>query len=135
MAKLPTPANHPTADVIIYDGECQFCTQQVRRLHRWDGKNRLAFTSLHDESVATHYPDLSHEELMQAMVLIDQKDQRHRGAAAVRVISRRLPRLWILAPLLHIPFSMPLWRAGYSWLAKRRYRLNCDDSNCDTHFR
>ena len=86
MAKLPTPADHPTADVIIYDGECQFCTRQVGRLHRWDGKNRLAFISLHDESVAAHYPDLSHEELMQAMVLIDQRGQRYHGASAVRVI-------------------------------------------------
>jgi predicted DCC family thiol-disulfide oxidoreductase YuxK len=135
MAKLPIPADHPTADIIIYDGKCQFCTRQVHRLHRWDGKNRLAFISLHDESVAEHYPDLSQEELMQAMVLIDSKDQRHHGAAAVRVISRRLPRLWILVPLLHIPFSMPLWRAGYQWLAQRRYRLNCDDDNCDIHFR
>ncbi len=133
MAKLPTPADYPTADIIIYDGECQFCIQQVQRLYRWDGKNRLTFISLHDQSVAENYPDLSHEELMQAMVLIDQKNQRHHGAAAVRVICRRLPRLWSLVPLLHIPFTMPLWRRGYKCLAQRRYGLKCDDGNCEIH--
>ncbi len=131
---LPNPSEYPNAEVIIYDGHCQFCTRQVSRLNRWDGKNRLAFISLHDEFTATAYPDLTKTQLMEAMYLIDKTDNRHRGAAAIRVISRRLPKLWPLAILLHLPFSLPLWRWGYHQIAKRRYRLNCDGGTCAIHF-
>ena len=131
---LPTPSHYPDAEVVIYDGHCQFCTQQVRRLHRWDGKNRLSFISLHDDQVADNYPVLIYEQLMQALYLIDKRENPHRGAAAIRIISRRLPRLWPLAILLHIPFTLPLWNWGYRQIAKRRYQLNCDSGTCDTHF-
>ncbi|HCA49167.1 MAG TPA: DUF393 domain-containing protein [Planctomycetaceae bacterium] len=131
---LPTPHNWPDTDVVIYDGQCSFCTKQVTKLHRWDGKNRLSFISLHDDFVAEHYPDLSHDEMMQAMYIVDQKGRRHRGAAALRVISRRLPRLWPLAILLHIPLTLPLWQWGYRQVARRRYRLSCDNGSCELHF-
>ena len=131
---LPTPHNWPDTDVVIYDGQCSFCTKQVTKLHRWDGKNRLSFISLHADFVAKHYPDLSHDEMMQAMYLVDQKGRRHRGAAALRVISRRLPRLWPLAILLHIPLTLPLWQWGYRQVARRRYRLSCDNGSCELHF-
>ncbi len=49
---LPTPADFPAADVVIYDGHCKFCRAGVTRLQWLDGKNRLAFLSLHDPEVA-----------------------------------------------------------------------------------
>jgi predicted DCC family thiol-disulfide oxidoreductase YuxK len=132
---LPTPHDHPNAEVVIYDGHCQFCTAQVRRLHRWDGKKRLAFISLHDPFVADHYPDLSIEQMMQALYFIDRYERRHRSASAIRVISRRLPKLWPLALLLHIPLTLPIWNWGYQQIAKRRYRLTCESDACEIHFK
>ena len=143
---LPGPWDHPEADVVIYDGQCVFCTGQVRNLKRWDGRDRLAFVSLHDPFVAEHFPDLSHQQLMEQLYLIPATDegygqQRLGGAAALRYLSRKLPRLWILAPLMHIPFSLPLWQWGYKQVAKRRYRIAgrqgeaCDeDGTCELHF-
>ena len=131
---LPTPRELPHAEVVIYDGNCQFCKRQVGRLNRWDGKQRLAYISLHDDFVATEYTDLTKDEMMKAMYFIDRKGNRHRGASALRVISRRLPRLWPLAVLLHIPLTLPLWSWVYHQIAKRRYRLNCDTGGCAIHF-
>ena len=130
---LPTPSQYPNAEVVIYDGACQFCTRQVEKLNRWDGKQRLAYVSLHDESIVSTYPDLTKNELMEAIYLIDKCSKRHRGAVALRVISRRLPKLWLLAGLLHIPFSLPAWNWIYRQIAKRRYRLNCDTEACAIH--
>ena len=135
MPPLPNPADHPAAEVLIYDGHCQFCTKQVRRICGWDGKNRIAFLSLHDPVVAQLYPDLSHDEMMKAMVIVDHTGKYHRGAAAIRRLTIRLPRLWLLAPFLHIPFSLPIWSIGYRWIARRRYQLNCEDESCSIHFR
>lgn len=136
--QLPSPGERPEADVVIYDGQCQFCRKQVARLQRFDGRNRLAYLSLYDSEVSRRWPDLTHDALMAEMYVIDRTGQRHHGAGAIRYLSRRLPKLWWAAPLLHIPFSLPLWQAGYRWVAGMRYRWgkveDCDDGSCQVHF-
>ena len=102
---LADPADYPEADVVIFDGDCQFCQKQVLRLSRYDNnQHRLSFISLHDPRVAERYPDLTHQQLMDEMYVVTHSGQRYAGAEAVRYLSRRLPLLWIMAPLLHIPF-------------------------------
>jgi len=134
---LPTPADRPAAVVVIYDGDCRFCTGQVRRLSRWDTGGRLAYLSLHDAEVAGRYPDLTHEQLMEQMYVVDHSDWRHGGAAAFRYLTRLLPRLWPLAPLMHLPFSLPLWQWIYRQVARRRYRIagksSCENDTCRVH--
>ena len=136
---LPSPTSSPNADLVIYDGSCNFCSSQVMNLSRLDGKRRLAFISLHDPFVTEHFTDLTHQQLMEQMYLVDQSGHRHGGAEAFRYLTRRLPILWILAPLLHLPFSLPLWRWGYKQVAKRRYRWgkvdDCASGSCEVHFK
>ena len=139
---LPTPAENPNADIVIFDGHCKFCTGQVQRLARWDGSGRrLAFLSLHDPEVAKRFPDLTYDQLMEEMVVADRRGRRHAGAAAFKYLTTRLPRLYALAPLMHLPFTMPLWRWGYKQVAKHRYLLMgkttgaCDDDACKVHFK
>jgi predicted DCC family thiol-disulfide oxidoreductase YuxK len=141
---LLTPRELPSADIVIYDGQCVFCTRQVRNLQWWDGKNRLAFLSLHDEWVTKRFPELTHEQLMtQIYVIPHQHPERHYGgASALRYLSRRLPKLWFAAPLLHIPLSLPLWQWLYRIVASRRYKIagrsghECDpDGTCELHFK
>ena len=147
FSSLPSPQDRPDSDVVIFDGQCVFCRGQVERLARWDGGERLAFLSLHDPVVAERYPDLTYEQLMEQMYVVDRQGGRHGGAAAFRYLSRRLPRLWLLAPLMHLPFSLPLWQWGYRQVAKRRYRLagqnangdasqhSCEEDVCKVHFK
>lgn len=136
---LPSPAENPAGDVVIFDGHCKFCTWQVQNLARWDNKRRLAFLSLHDPEVAKRYPDLTYDQLMAAMYVVDQTGKRHGGAEALRYIATRLPRLYWLSLLMHIPFTMPLWGWGYRQIAKRRYLMGrttaCDDGACRVHFK
>jgi predicted DCC family thiol-disulfide oxidoreductase YuxK len=138
---LPTPAMLPNADVVIYDGDCNFCRSQVARLARWDGTGkRLAFISLHDPLVQERYPDLTYDMLMEQMYIVDQQGRRHAGAAAFRYLSGRLPILYALWPFLHIPFTLPLWQWGYKQVAKRRYKIMgkknaCQNGTCEIHYR
>jgi predicted DCC family thiol-disulfide oxidoreductase YuxK len=130
---LPAPDARPDADVVIYDGQCQFCQAQVARLHHWDSHGRLAFVSLHDPTVAEAYPDLTHDELMKQLYVIPQSGDRYGGAAGFQYLSRRLPRLYPLYPILNIPFTLPIWNWAYQQIAKRRYRLagkNCESDAC-----
>lgn len=120
------------ADLVIYDGKCKFCRAQVQRL-AWFGGDRLTFVSLHDERVAQRFPELSHEQLMQQMYVVTPSGKHYAGAAAVRYLSRRLPKLWFLAPLMHIPFSLPLWQFVYGQIAKSRYSFggSCEEGSCN----
>lgn len=135
---LPDPDDVPGADVVLYDGHCRFCIGQVRNMRRADLTGRLAFLSLHDIRVGERYPDLSHEQLMAQMYVIDRHGRRHGGPSALRYLTRRLPLLWPLAPLLHIPFSLPIWNWLYQQIARRRYWFGrietCDDGACQVHF-
>lgn len=137
---LPSVEDLPDADVLIFDGECSFCSSQVRKISRWSN-GRMAFISLHDPQVGKLYPDLTQEMLMKEMYLVSARGKRYSGAGVLRYLSSRLPRLWILAPLLHIPGSLGFWQWCYSQIAKRRYRISsmdghhCVSGKCDVHFK
>ena len=140
---LPDPDARPSADVVIYDGDCRFCISQVKKLRRLDRFGpRLAFLSLHDERTSQRYPDLTHEQMMEQMYVVDGRGRRHGGGDAVRYLSRRLPLLWITAPILHLPGTAALWRFLYHQVAKRRYKIAgrksgdsaCDGDACAVHF-
>jgi len=124
-------------DVVLYDGQCNFCRSQINILRRLDSRHRLDFVSLHDPRVATDYPSLTTDQLMEQMWIVTTAGVMHGGAYAVRYLSRKLPILWPIAPLLHFPFSMPLWCFLYRQIAKRRYRIagrDCDEGGtCSVH--
>lgn len=137
ITEFRDPDAGSTCDVVIWDGKCQFCRTQVERLRWFDAGDTLSYISLHDPRVGERYSNLSHEQLMDQMWVITPAGDQYGGADAGRYLSRKLPRLWWLAPLLHIPFSMPLWRWIYKKIAQRRYKISgvvCDeDGTCDLH--
>ena len=134
---LPSPQEVANPDVVIYDGHCSFCRARVKQLASLDRGRRLAFLSLHDPEVKKRYPDLTYDQLMKAMYVVDRKGGRHAGAAGFRYLSRHLPLLFPLAPLMHIPFSMPLWQWMYGLVARNRYLFGktevCEDGACKLH--
>ena len=137
---LPDPRETSSRDVMIFDGQCKFCRKQVARVRALDWGNRLSFISLHDPWVQETYPEFTHDQLMEEMVVVDVNQGKHGGAAAFRYLSRRLPTLWFLAPLMHLPFSLPLWSLIYRTIARQRYRWgrlddSCENGSCDIHFK
>lgn len=134
---LPTISDRPDANVIIFDGECRFCRKQVSRIAGWDRKGILSYISLHDPEVKLRWPDLTYDQLMKEMYLIDSDGKRFAGAYVFRWLSCRLPILWPLCPLMNIPGSMAIWKFAYSLVAKMRYRWGrieaCDEGTCKLH--
>ena len=131
-------ARKPDRDTVIYDGRCRFCQGQIATLRRLDPGGRLTFVSLHDPAVGRDFPELSPDDLLSRMYVVDTRGRAHGGADAVRYLSRRLPLLWPLALPLHVPGSLPLWQRLYAWVARHRYRIggrsesavSCDDGSC-----
>ena len=139
LAELsPDPDSERGSDreVLIYDGQCNFCRGSVRSLRMLDWTGRLSFISLHDERVGQRWPQLSYDQLMDQIWLVTRHGQTLGGADAMRYLSVRMPALWLLAPLLNLPGTMPLWRSVYRWIARNRYRIagrNCDGGTCNLH--
>jgi len=134
---IPT-SGRPARDTVLYDGQCRFCVGQITTLRRLDRGGRLEVVSLHDDRVPREFPELSRDMLMEQMFVVAPSGAAYGGAEAVRYLSRRLPLLWPLAPLLHLPGSLPLWQAGYRFVARNRYRIagrSCTDGSCSIHGR
>lgn len=122
----------PERDTVLFDGECGFCRQRVANLRWADRGHRLAFLSLHDENVARDFPEVPRARLHDEMVVIDTRGEVRGGAVAVRYLSRKLPLLWPLALVLHIPGSLPVWNWLYRLVARNRMRLGgrCEEGTC-----
>ena len=141
-APFPSPLDLPEADVVIYDGKCVFCQKSIVMLNRWVGKDQLCYVSLHDPWVAENVPDLTYDQLMKQVWLVSRKDgSKHGGAEMVRYLSTRSWKLYLAAPLMYFPKSMPLWQWLYQIVARRRYKIAnkdgepCDeDGTCRVHF-
>jgi predicted DCC family thiol-disulfide oxidoreductase YuxK len=129
MIRTATP---PARDTVLSDGACRVCRSQIALLRRLDLTGRLAFTSLHDPSVARDFPEIPPADLLEQMYVVDRSGLARGGAEAVRYLSRRLPLLWPLALPLHVPGSLPLWRSLYRFVARNRFRIagRCDDGTC-----
>ncbi|MCA9235425.1 MAG: DUF393 domain-containing protein [Planctomycetales bacterium] len=136
LVPLPTPAQRPAADVVLYDGACGICTAQVSKLPWWDCQGKLAYLSLHDPEVQQRWPDISLERLHEEMCIVDGQGRRHWGPYAIRYLTKRLRRLWWAMPALYFPGSMLVWKPLYRWIARNRYRLSgtdCPDGACSIH--
>lgn len=101
-------------------------------LRACDPGRGLAFTSLHDPSVARDFPEIAPEELHRQMYVVDRHGVARGGAEAVRYLSRRLVLLWPLALVLHVPGTMPIWRRLYAFVARHRMKIagSCTDGAC-----
>jgi predicted DCC family thiol-disulfide oxidoreductase YuxK len=136
---FPTPDERPGADfVLIFDGHCNFCRANIAWISAVD-RGRIAYLSLHDAEVHQRWPELTHQQLMDRMYLVDvNSGRKYGGAEAFRFLSKKLIALWPLAPLLHIPGSLPLWQFLYSSVARVRYKFGrieeCEDGSCNLHF-
>lgn len=132
-----TTRTHPPRDTVLYDGRCRFCRGQIAILRKVDLRGSLHFTSLHDPSVAADFPELTRDDLLSQMYVVDTRGRARGGAEAVRYLTRRLPLLWPLAVPLHVPGTMPIWRRLYSFVARHRMRIagsvadgGCDEGTC-----
>ena len=100
---------------VLYDGECSFCTFQMKMLRWMDWGNRFDLVPSADPRVATLAPALTETHLNEAIHCVTQSGKIHRGARAIRFIALRLPAA--------IPLALFLWLPGVILVAERVYAL------------
>jgi predicted DCC family thiol-disulfide oxidoreductase YuxK len=141
---LPSSTTPPPTPVILYDGNCRICERESRRLigsdadrdgtSGDDGSPRLTRLNFHEPGVLDRFPGITHDQCMQAMVLIDARGRVYHAAEAVARALAIRSIIGRVALLYYIPGVRQLCDRMYRWIAERRYRLSgCPDGACDLH--
>jgi predicted DCC family thiol-disulfide oxidoreductase YuxK len=125
--------------VVLYDGQCRFCTGQMQNLLRLARPGAVRAVDFQAPGALDHFPSLSHDACMQAMHLVTPDGRIYRGfEAAVQAVATRR---WLL-PLAYgyyLPGIRWLCDGIYAWIAAHRYRLlgrtACPEGTCALHAR
>jgi predicted DCC family thiol-disulfide oxidoreductase YuxK len=103
------------AHAVLYDGECSFCTFQMKLLGWMDWGDRFALIPAADPRIASLAPSLTEADLNEAIHCVTLGGKIHRGARAIRFIAMRLP--------VAVPLALFLWLPGVILVAERVYAL------------
>ncbi len=103
--------------LLIYDGECGFCTYWAKRW-REKSSEAIAIAPLQDE---TGWPSaVTRQDLEQAVHLVEH-DEVYRGAEAVfKVLAYGRWYGWLLWLYRYMPGVGPMMEWGYRWVANHR---------------
>ena len=123
---------HPRP-VVVYDGQCQFCQRQVRRMKQRDADQVFEYLPRQTEGLEQRFPRLSDGDFNTGMRLVRPDGSVIVGADAVYQIARRLKGWQRLAWLYRVPVLNWIFRWAYGWIARNRYRLakKCEDGVCE----
>lgn len=107
--------------MILYDGECGFCSRAVLFVLRHDLHARFRFASLQSELGQRLLRENGAPTDLSTMVLIDEEGAHTRSTAALRV-ARGLRWPWSWA-YVGIVVPRPIRDAAYRLVAKHRRRF------------
>jgi predicted DCC family thiol-disulfide oxidoreductase YuxK len=124
-SRLPTPlelaAAAPRLPLVLYDGDCAFCTAQARRVRRL-AAGRLRVEPL--QGALNDVPWIDPDDARRALHLVDRDGRGYAGAAAiVRLLRLTRPLLGLLALPYHLPGVRWLSDRAYALVAARRYAI------------
>ena len=125
--------------LVVYDGACGLCREQVERLRRLT-RGRLRFESFREPGFFDRHRELTPERCDAALQLIEPGKRggpprvREGADAVVRAASRNRILRVVLLPYWLPPIRLAA-RAAYRWVARNRFFLSrgCGDSGCPTH--
>lgn len=99
--------------ILLFDSDCPMCTFQSRTLSWMDWFDCVEMVPLKDERAHEIAPDITREDLLEAIHCITPDDEIHRGARAIRFLGLRIPLL--------VPVGLFLWLPGVIWIAEKVY--------------
>jgi predicted DCC family thiol-disulfide oxidoreductase YuxK len=89
---------------LVYDGQCPFCVNGVRRLKAVDVCGVLKLADIHScGDIRSLHPDLTKESAMRQLHLIEPDGTLYGGFKVFRRLCLTMPALYLLIPLLYCP--------------------------------
>jgi predicted DCC family thiol-disulfide oxidoreductase YuxK len=108
----------PDAHLVLWDGECGFCSRAIAWLQRNDREHRFQFTKYQEAPSPPMTPEL-YRACGKAVHVIDREGSIHRGARATLFILER--EGWgPIARFLSLPPFVWIVELGYCLVASNR---------------
>jgi predicted DCC family thiol-disulfide oxidoreductase YuxK len=101
--------------VVLYDSDCPLCTFQMRLITWLDWFRTVVLLPINNPRAAQLAPQLTREQLMEAIHCIARDGTLHRGARCIRFIGLGMPLLAPIALFMYLP--------GVIWVAEKIYAL------------
>lgn len=101
-------------NIVLYDDGCSMCTFQMKVLSWLDWSHALSLVPLSDPQARQIAPQLSPEQLEEAIHCVTPEGRVYRGARCIRFVGMRLPLL--------VPLALFLWFPGVIWIAEIVYQ-------------
>jgi predicted DCC family thiol-disulfide oxidoreductase YuxK len=115
--------------LLIFDGDCAFCSSSVRFGQRWIGRMPAATPYQHTD--LEHF-GLTAAQCEQAVRYVARDHQVYAGEDAVSMLLRGAGRgWWLLGSVMRLPGIHWLSGVAYRWVARNRHRLPGGTPACD----
>jgi predicted DCC family thiol-disulfide oxidoreductase YuxK len=118
VGRVGEAPQRPDAPILIFDGDCGFCSSWVRRAKRLDVRDAVRTVALQDPA-ATQLSGQSVARLRQAAHFVRTDGVVFAGAAAAREFARYLRGGSLVRAVAAIPGAMPIAERVYGWVARR----------------
>ena len=118
MKNVRQVAAPPKKPMMIYDGDCAFCTRWIAR---WKQLTGDAVDYAPAKDVAARFPEIPPSELEEAIQLVEPDGRISRGGeAAVRSLAAAGRFRWVLRMYQSIPGFAALAEWVYGFVARHR---------------
>jgi len=106
--------------VVLYDGQCGFCSRWVKYWAGMLGRRGFEIASLDEPWVAKRIK-MPHEELLTDIRLLTANGQLISGADVYLYVTRRIWWAWPFYAVFSLPGFNRMIHLGYRWFARNRY--------------
>lgn len=116
--------------VLIFDGDCAFCTQTANFVRRLNTHGRMEVMPWQTAGLLARF-GLTEAQCQTAVQFVDEQGKIFSGAGAANQTLKRLGGAWRVASGLYaLPGFHQLEDAAYAWVARNRYRLPGGTPEC-----
>ncbi|HXR04233.1 MAG TPA: lipase maturation factor family protein [Verrucomicrobiae bacterium] len=113
-------ATPPSKPLMVFDGDCNFCTLWIRRWQQMTG-DRVDYLPAQDPSIAAQFPEIPREQFDTAVQLIETDGAVYSGAEAVfRALAHSPKCQWPLRTYRNSSALADLTEWAYRLVAKNR---------------
>ncbi len=116
--------NQAQSNMLLYDDGCPLCTFQMRVLTWLDWFNVVSLVPLSHPKAKLIAPQLSREQLLEAIHCITPTGRVLRGARALRFLCVRMPLLFPVGLFLWVPCVIWVAEWVYATVSRNRHLLS-----------
>jgi predicted DCC family thiol-disulfide oxidoreductase YuxK len=116
----PRVAAPPAKPLLVYDGDCRFCSLWIQRWEQTTG-DRVEYLPFQDPSVSERFPEIPRPRFETAVQLIETDGRVYSAAeAALRALAKNPARHWPLQWYERSPLFARVAERSYHFVAEHR---------------